>query len=142
MTSQPLSYSPSFLIPSTHRTKLIQRLLPYLLFFLSLSSNLSRSKKNFSQFSTIKNESIDSTFVSRFSKNFSILSLSLFFQPRNAKECRERALLRPISDLNFDELLELGMCDFPCWLWSPGIPPLEILVEDRIGIRYKEPVYL
>lgn len=141
MTSQPLSYSPSFLIPSTHRTKLIQRLLPYLLFFLSLSlfEFISIEGKFFS---TIKNESIDSTFVSRFSKNFSILSLSLFFQPRNAKECRERALLRPISDLNFDELLELGMCDFPCWLWSPGIPPLEILVEDRIGIRYKEPVYL
>lgn len=139
MTSQPLSYSPSFLIPSTHRTKLIQRLLPYLLFFLSLSSNLSRSKENFSR--RLKtNRSIPRSFRD-FQKIF-LFSLSLFFQPRNAKECRERALLRPISDLNFDELLELGMCDFPCWLWSPGIPPLEILVEDRIGIRYKEPVYL
>lgn len=142
MTSQPLSYFPSFLIPSTHRTKLIQRLLPYLLFFLSLSLRIYLDRRKiFRNSRRLKtNRSIPRSFRD-FQKIF-LFSLSLFFQPRNAKECRERALLRPISDLNFDELLELGMCDFPCWLWSPGIPPLEILVEDRIGIRYKEPVYL
>ena len=114
MTSQPLSYPldipPNETYPPTFTSP------PSLSLFEFRTFDLFRrifrpQKKSFSRFWTIKKESVNDEFH--------------HFQRIRRENVLGEGALRPISDLNFDELFELGMCDFPCWLWSP----LEILVE-------------